>query len=151
MGMTMAEKILTRASGLKETYAGDYVTAKIDLAMAHEGAAWTLPYFRDLGVERVWNPERIVVLLDHYTPPPTVKAAELHKTVREFVKEQLRVHVLSIPAFFMDIYVKLIDLDLSRVNSILKFRYSNWGTPARAPDDMLRSLLAMGSLRGNFY
>jgi len=92
---------------------------------------------------------------DHYSTRGgqnmSLSKTRTHKEYQEFVKEQLRVHVLSIPAFFMDIYVKLIDLDLSRVNSILKFRYSNWGTPARAPDDMLRSLLAMGSLRGNFY
>lgn len=69
--------------------------------------------------------------------------ARTHREYQEFVKEQLKIHALSIPAFFMDVYVKLINLDLSRVNSILKFCYSNWGTSARAPDDMLRSLLAM--------
>lgn len=88
MGMTMAEKILARASGLKEVHAGDYVTAKIDVAMAHEGAGWTLPHFRETGAKKVWDPERIVILLDHYTPPPTVAGAELHKTIREFVEEQ---------------------------------------------------------------
>ncbi|MEA1964687.1 MAG: transposase [Candidatus Aerophobetes bacterium] len=71
---------------------------------------------------------------------PKVRA---HKEYQEFVKEQLKAHSLGIPTFFMNVYAKLINLDLSRVNSILKFRYSNRGTPARAPDNMLRSLLAM--------
>lgn len=88
MGMTVAEKILARASGLKEVYPGDYVTAKIDIAMAHEGAGWALPHFREAGVKKVWDAKRIVILLDHFTPPPTVAGAELHKTVRKFVEEQ---------------------------------------------------------------
>ena len=69
--------------------------------------------------------------------------ARAHKEYQEFVKEQLKIRSLSIPAFFMDIYLKLINFDLSRANSILKFRYSNIGAPARASDNMLRSLLAM--------
>jgi len=66
-----------------------------------------------------------------------------HKEYQEFVKEQLKTRSLGIPTFFMNVYAKLINLDLSRVNSIIKFRYSNRGTPARAPDNMLRSSLAM--------
>ena len=53
------------------------------------------------------------------------------KEYQEFVKEQLKARSLGIPTFFMNVYAKLINLDLSRVNSILKFRYSNRGTPAR--------------------
>jgi len=69
--------------------------------------------------------------------------ARTHKDYQEFVKEQIEIRSLSIPAFFMGVYVKLINFDLSRVSSILKFRYSNRGAPARASDNMLRSLLAM--------
>ena len=69
--------------------------------------------------------------------------ARTHKEYQEFVKEQLKIRSLGIPAFFMDIYLELINFDLSRANSILKFPYSNIGAPARASDNMLRSLLAM--------
>jgi len=58
-----------------------------------------------------------------------------HKEYQEFVKEQLKARSLGIPTFFMNVYAKLINLELSRVNSILKFRYSNRGTPARAQDN----------------
>ncbi|MEM1545674.1 MAG: 3-isopropylmalate dehydratase large subunit [Candidatus Methanomethylicia archaeon] len=88
MGMTIAEKILARASGSREVYAGDYVTARIDVAMSHEESRRVLLHFREAGVKRVWDPERIVILFDHYTPPPTVMAAEVHKSIRSFVKEQ---------------------------------------------------------------
>lgn len=88
MGMTIAEKILARASGLKEVYAREYVTAKIDVAMSHEATAWVIPNFVEAGFKRVWNPEKIVIMFDHFSPAPTEAAAEMHKTVRNFVKEQ---------------------------------------------------------------
>ena len=88
MAMTIAEKILARASGLKEAYAGDYVTARVDVAMSHEETRGVLRHFKEAGVEKVWDSEKIVILFDHYTPPPTVSAAEAHKAIREFVRRQ---------------------------------------------------------------
>jgi len=69
--------------------------------------------------------------------------ARTHKKYQEFVEKELRDRGLSIPAFFTDVYKKLINLDLSKVNTILKFRYSKRGAPARASDNMFRSLLAI--------
>ena len=86
MPMTLAEKILARASGNKEVAAGDYVTAKIDVAMAHEGAVWVIEELMKAGIDRVWDPERIVILFDHWAPAPTELAATMHKKIREFVR-----------------------------------------------------------------
>ncbi len=69
----------------------------------------------------------------------SLPVARTHKEYQEFVEEQLKIRSLGIPVFFMDVYTKLINLDLSRVNFILKFRYSKRGAQGRAPDDMLRS------------
>ncbi len=44
--------------------------------------------FKKIGVKKVWDNERIVIILDHQVPADTVKSAELHKIMREFVKEQ---------------------------------------------------------------
>jgi 3-isopropylmalate/(R)-2-methylmalate dehydratase large subunit len=96
--MTLAEKILARASGNKEVAAGDYVTAKIDVAMAHEGAAWVIDELMKAGIDRVWDPERIVILFDHWAPAPTELTAEMHKKIREFVKRHKIKHFYDIKA-----------------------------------------------------
>ena len=87
MGMTLAEKILARASGQKEVVPGQYVTAEIDLCMAHEGLAAVFMNMARAGWSRVWDPSRIVSVLDHYVPAPTERSAEVHKVVRTAVKQ----------------------------------------------------------------
>ncbi|MDI6753735.1 MAG: 3-isopropylmalate dehydratase large subunit [Thermodesulfobacteriota bacterium] len=87
MGMTLAEKILARASGQERVTPGQYVTAQIDLAMAHEGLAAVFMNLARAGWTKVWDPSRIVALLDHYVPAPTERSAEIHKVVRAAVKQ----------------------------------------------------------------
>jgi len=87
MGMTLAEKILARASGQERVTPGQYVTARIDLAMAHEGLAAVFMNLARAGWTKVWDPSRIVALLDHYVPAPTERSAEIHKVVRAAVKQ----------------------------------------------------------------
>lgn len=87
MGMTLAEKILARASGQEKVTPGQYVTAQIDLAMAHEGLAAVFMNLARAGWTKVWDPSRIVAILDHYVPAPTERSAEIHKVVRAAVKQ----------------------------------------------------------------
>jgi len=65
MGMTMAEKVLARASGREEVSPGEYVTASIDCAMVHEGLAAVYMTLLGAGIDSVWDPGRIVAVLDH--------------------------------------------------------------------------------------
>jgi len=87
MGMTLAEKILARASGRSSVKPGDYVVADIDLAMAHEGMRGVYPVLKEAGVKRLWDPEKVVNLFDHWAPAPTVEAAKHHQTIRQAIKE----------------------------------------------------------------
>ncbi|MBX5326836.1 3-isopropylmalate dehydratase large subunit [Candidatus Bathyarchaeota archaeon A05DMB-4] len=90
MGMTIAEKILTAHSPKQRAVAGEFVEAKVDWAMVHEELGTpngVAHLFESLGYEKVWNPKRIVALLDHWVPAPSVDAAEIHKTCRQFVKK----------------------------------------------------------------
>ena len=88
MGMTLAEKILARASG-RETVAPDQVVvARVDLALSHENADLVRKSFKEIGVARVWDPEKIVIILDHRVPAESEKTATTHKAIREFVREQ---------------------------------------------------------------
>ncbi len=87
MGMTLAEKILARTSGQEKVTPGQYVTANIDLAMAHEGMAAVFVNLAKVGWSKVWDPSRIVSILDHYVPAPTERSAEIHKIIRAAVKQ----------------------------------------------------------------
>lgn len=87
MGMTMAEKILARASGKKELRPGEYLTAKVDQVMSHEAFAEVYLLLKEAGVEKVWDQSKIAILLDHYVPAPGVAQAQIHKLVREGVKK----------------------------------------------------------------
>ncbi|MBP1722925.1 MAG: 3-isopropylmalate dehydratase large subunit, partial [Deltaproteobacteria bacterium] len=87
MGMTLAEKILARASGRSSVRAGDYVVAEIDLAMIHEGMRGVYPILKEAGVKKLWDPGKVVSIIDHWVPAPTVEAATHHQTVRKAVAE----------------------------------------------------------------
>lgn len=86
MGMTLAEKILSRASGKSEVKSGDYVTASIDLAMCHDGLGAVSRILNEVGITRVWDPDKVVCPLDHATPSPTVQAARARRRVEEAVR-----------------------------------------------------------------
>ena len=88
MGYAISEKILARAAGAGKVEAGEIIDASVDLAMSHDNAALVSKIFKEIGVDDVWDRNRIVIVLDHRTPANTIKAAEAHKLIREFVREQ---------------------------------------------------------------
>lgn len=89
MGMTFAEKILSEKSGRKQVSPGEIVRVSPDRLMSVSASnAIPISYFRQLGVERVFDPDRIVLILDHETPPNDPAHAESHALVRKFAAEQ---------------------------------------------------------------
>ncbi len=86
--MTIAEKILAKASGKKAVLPNEIVMAEVDVAMSHENADVVLRSFRDIGIKKVWDNEKIVILFDHRIPAESEKSATTHKRLRAFVKEQ---------------------------------------------------------------
>jgi len=93
MGMTVAEKILARATGQAKVKAGDVVEPRVDVAMSHENAALVLNQFTEVfkgtGLEAtVWDPENIVIIFDHRVPAESSKTATNQKKVREFAAAQ---------------------------------------------------------------
>ena len=87
MGKTFAEKVLGKSAG-EDVKAGQVVTVEPHFCMSHDNAAPISKIFKKIGVEKVWDPDHLVFILDHAVPAPTDKHAENHKIVREFVKEQ---------------------------------------------------------------
>ncbi|HCA79956.1 MAG TPA: 3-isopropylmalate dehydratase large subunit [Bacteroidetes bacterium] len=93
MGMTVAEKILARASCRNVVKAGDVVEPKVDLAMSHENAALVINQFLEIyqGTNlqpKIWNPSRVSIIFDHRVPAESPKTATNQKKVREFVLSQ---------------------------------------------------------------
>jgi len=88
MGMTFAEKILAKKAGKESVKPGEVVTVEPDWVMSHDNAAPISKIFYSIGIEKVWNPEKLVFILDHAVPAPTDKHAANHKQIREFVEKQ---------------------------------------------------------------
>ena len=83
MGMTIAEKILAAKSGRKTVVPGDVVTVHLDTIILFDNN-FMPSNWRE--IQRVCDPERIVVVFDHRVPAPNQLAAGGHRTGREFVK-----------------------------------------------------------------
>ena len=88
MPATIAEKILAKKAGKESVEPGEIVNVEPDLAMSHDNAGLVIRQFRQIGVEKVWAAEKIVIPLDHRAPAESEKTAAAHKSIREFVKEQ---------------------------------------------------------------
>lgn len=88
MSLTIAEKILARASGRSSVVPDEIVVARVDLALSHENADLVRKSFLEIGVPRVWDPARIVIVFDHRIPAESEKTATTHKAVREFARAQ---------------------------------------------------------------
>jgi 3-isopropylmalate/(R)-2-methylmalate dehydratase large subunit len=86
MGLTMAEKILSRASG-GEARAGDTVVGRIDRLMSHEGFRFVARVLAEAGVTKVWDPDRMVIVLDHAVPAPDEATASEHGFIRSQVEK----------------------------------------------------------------
>ncbi|MBI2832309.1 MAG: 3-isopropylmalate dehydratase large subunit [Chloroflexi bacterium] len=90
MGMTITEKIFARAYGRNKVAAGDFLWAKVDTLIFHE---LLTPYsigkqFKSLGPVKVWDPDRVVITIDHTVPGSTGPWPEVHQKLRQFVREQ---------------------------------------------------------------
>jgi 3-isopropylmalate/(R)-2-methylmalate dehydratase large subunit len=88
MGMTLAEKILARASGRASVAADEIVVAHVDLAMSHENGDLVRKSFIEIGAPKVWDASKIVIIFDHRVPAESEKTATTHKAVREFAAAQ---------------------------------------------------------------
>ncbi len=87
MGMTIAEKILAAHSDRSAVKPGEYVWAKVDATTGHG-----LAQLEKLGVEEIWNPDRVYLVEDHQAPPPTVDVANQVKDMRRLVKKYKITH-----------------------------------------------------------
>jgi homoaconitate hydratase family protein len=88
MGKTFAEKALARAAGQASVTAGQIVDARPDTILSHDNTGAIYRTFKQLGIERVKDPHRLCIALDHAVPAPTTQHAQNHADARAFVEEQ---------------------------------------------------------------
>ena len=88
MPKTIAEKVLAMKSGSDSVSPGQLVTARPDKVMSHDNAGLVIKHFRTIGADKVFNPDRIIIPLDHRAPAESERTATAHKSIREFANEQ---------------------------------------------------------------
>ncbi|MBO5514429.1 MAG: 3-isopropylmalate dehydratase large subunit [Mogibacterium sp.] len=97
MGMTMTQKILAAHAGLPEVHAGDLIEAGLDIVLGNDVTTpVAVGVFEKAGFTEVFDKDKIVIALDHYTPCKDIKSAELCVTAREFAKKHGITHLYDV-------------------------------------------------------
>jgi len=97
LGFTFAEKLLAIKASKSEVHAGEIVTVSPDRLMSLSASTGiVINLFYELGVKKVKNPSKIVLILDHEVPAQSIIDANGHKMVREFAREQGITHFFDI-------------------------------------------------------
>jgi 3-isopropylmalate/(R)-2-methylmalate dehydratase large subunit len=97
MPMTITEKILASHSGKDEVFPGELIDVNVDIMMGHDlSCPEAIQHFESIGANKVFDPDRIVLVPDHFTPNKDVRAAENCKRMREFAKQQGITHYYEV-------------------------------------------------------
>ncbi len=87
--MTITEKIFAAHSGREYVTAGELITAKVDITLANDiTGPVAIKEFKKIGVDKVFDKDRVVFVPDHFVPNKDIKSAEQVKMIREFAREQ---------------------------------------------------------------
>ena len=87
MGMTMTQKILAAHAGLTEVSAGQLIEAKLDLVLGNDiTSPVAIKEFDQHGFMKVFDSQKIALVMDHFAPNKDIKAAKQCKTCRSFAR-----------------------------------------------------------------
>ncbi|MGQ9558127.1 MAG: 3-isopropylmalate dehydratase large subunit [Desulfurispora sp.] len=89
MAMTITEKILAAHAGREQVQPGELINVQVDLVLGNDiTAPVAIREFRKIGVNKVFDPQRVALVPDHFVPNKDIKSAEQAKVLREFAREQ---------------------------------------------------------------
>jgi 3-isopropylmalate/(R)-2-methylmalate dehydratase large subunit len=89
MGLTITEKILANHCGKKFVEPGEFIEPKVDIALSNDVTApLAIQEFRTTGTKKVFDKNKIALVMDHFTPNKDINSAQQVKYVREFAQEQ---------------------------------------------------------------
>ncbi len=87
--MTITEKILAAHAGLETVNPGDLIKVKVDLALANDiTAPLAIRVFNEIGREKVFDPDKVVLVADHFVPNKDIPSAQQVKLMRQFAMSQ---------------------------------------------------------------
>jgi len=93
LGNTITEKILMAHTNLKKIEPGQLINAKVDIALGNDVTApIAISEFQKAGGKNVFDKDKVVLVLDHFTPNKDINSAEQCKLVRKFALEQQITH-----------------------------------------------------------
>ena len=94
IAQTLAQKLVARAAGRSAVMPGEIVNCKVDLAMFHDssGPRRLKPMLEALGA-KIWDPSRVVLVMDHYVPERDDDSRRIVRIAREWAREQALPHV----------------------------------------------------------
>ena len=88
MGMTITEKIIAAHTDLDEVPAGQFVYADVDICLGNDiTAPIAIEQFERLGIDKLYNSDKVVLVPDHFTPNKDIKSARNAKVLREFAQK----------------------------------------------------------------
>ena len=88
MGMTMTQKILAAHAGKESVAAGELIGAKLDLVLGNDVTTpVAITEFENAGFTKVFDKDKIAIVLDHFTPCKDINAAKLSLQARTFAKK----------------------------------------------------------------
>ncbi len=86
--MNITEKILARHAHLKKVSPGEFLEAEVDLILANDVTGpLAIEEFEKAGARKVFNPDKVVFVPDHFTPCKDIRSAELVKRLRQFSRQ----------------------------------------------------------------
>jgi 3-isopropylmalate/(R)-2-methylmalate dehydratase large subunit len=86
--MNQIERYLAQAAGIETIKAGDDITVRVDLVVAHDVTGpMAAEQFRRIGVKEVFDRDKVVFVVDHIIPAATVEAKVLHNKLKTFAQE----------------------------------------------------------------
>ena len=87
--MNLAEQILAAHADKKEVSPGEFVNVRVDMIVSNDiTAPIAIREFRRLGVDKVFDPTKIVMVPDHFVPNKDIASAEQARLMRDFCYEQ---------------------------------------------------------------
>jgi 3-isopropylmalate/(R)-2-methylmalate dehydratase large subunit len=97
MGMTITEKILAKHAGKKKVEPGELINAQVDLVFANENTGdLAIDQFKKAGFHKVFDPNRVMFVADHFIPPKDISCAQQSRRVRLFSREMELANFLEV-------------------------------------------------------
>ncbi|HOJ92653.1 MAG TPA: 3-isopropylmalate dehydratase large subunit [Dictyoglomaceae bacterium] len=88
MGQTITEKILANHAGKKEVFPGELIFVNLDFILTNDiTGPLAIKEFENIGIDKVFDPEKIALIPDHSTPNKDIKSAQQSKIIREFARK----------------------------------------------------------------